>query len=115
MLKKDNQNGDIEFAPVNFDSTTNTLINFKYDLGKSFQEVFYRIDNWINEGSGWIIVLNMQKFLFIAHFQGAHTLNCLVNKKNSMEGLINIKNNDNKSFLWYHIRHLNPLKHILKE
>ena len=28
-----------------------------------------------------------------------------------MEGLINIKNNDNKFFLWYHIRHLNPLKH----
>ena len=24
-----------------------------------------------------------------------------------MKGLINIKNNDNKCFLWYHIRHLN--------
>ena len=29
---------------------------------------------------------------------------------NSMKGLINIKNNDNKCFLWCHIRHLNPLK-----
>ena len=27
-----------------------------------------------------------------------------------MEGLINITNNDNKCFLWCHIRHLNPLK-----
>ena len=27
-----------------------------------------------------------------------------------MEGLINIKNNGNKCFLWYNIRHLNPLK-----
>ena len=27
--------------------------------------------------------------------------------KNPMKGLINIKNNDNKCFLWYHIRHLN--------
>ena len=26
------------------------------------------------------------------------------------KGLINIKNNDSKCFLWYHIRHLNPLK-----
>ena len=26
---------------------------------------------------------------------------------NSMTGLINIKNNDNKCFLWFHIRHLN--------
>ena len=30
--------------------------------------------------------------------------------KNSMKGLINIKNNDNKCFLWCHIKHLNPLK-----
>ena len=30
--------------------------------------------------------------------------------KHSMKGLINIKNNDNKCFLWCHIRHLNPLK-----
>ena len=29
--------------------------------------------------------------------------------KNSMKGLINIKNNDKKCFLWCHIRHLNPL------
>ena len=30
--------------------------------------------------------------------------------KNSMKGLINIKNNDNKYFLWCHIRHLNLVK-----
>ena len=27
-----------------------------------------------------------------------------------MKGLINIKKNDNKCFLWCYIRHLNPLK-----
>ena len=27
-----------------------------------------------------------------------------------MKGLINIKNNDNKCFLWCHIRHLNLVK-----
>ena len=30
--------------------------------------------------------------------------------KHSVKGLINIKNNDNKCFLWCHIRHLNQLK-----
>ena len=30
--------------------------------------------------------------------------------KNPMIGLINIKNNDNKCFLWCHIRHLNLVK-----
>ena len=32
-----------------------TLINSEYNLEKSFQEVLYGIDNWINKGSGWII------------------------------------------------------------
>ena len=27
----------------------------KYDLDKSFQEILYRIDDWIDEGSGWVI------------------------------------------------------------
>ena len=27
-----------------------------------------------------------------------------------MKGLINVKNNDNKCFIWCHIRHLNLLK-----
>ena len=30
--------------------------------------------------------------------------------RNSRKGLINPKNDDNKCFLWCHIRHLNPLK-----
>ena len=30
--------------------------------------------------------------------------------RNSKEGLVNIKKNDNKYFLWVHFRHLNPLK-----
>ena len=43
---------DIEFSSVCFNSTTKIVINFKYDLDKSFQEILYRIDKWINEGSG---------------------------------------------------------------
>ena len=51
-------NRDIENAPIYFKSATKIVINSdKYDLDKSFQEILYRIDNWINEGSGWIIEL----------------------------------------------------------
>ena len=39
LLRKNKQNGDIEFAPVYFNSTTKTVINFKYDLDKSSQDV----------------------------------------------------------------------------
>ena len=34
--------------------------------------------------------------------------------KNPMKGLINIRHNDNKCFLWCHIRHLNLLKRHLE-
>ena len=30
--------------------------------------------------------------------------------KSSKKGLINIKNNDQKCFLWCHVRHINPVK-----
>ena len=44
------------------------------------------------------------------HCQEEKTLDCFLNKKNLTKDLFNIKNNDNKFFLWCHIRHLNPLK-----
>ena len=55
LLRKYKQNGEIEFAPVYFNSTTKRVINHKFDLDKSFQEILYRIDNWINEGADWIV------------------------------------------------------------
>ena len=56
-LKKYEPKEEIGFTPVYFKSTTKTVINHKFGLDKSFQEILYRIDNWINEGSGWIVEL----------------------------------------------------------
>ena len=55
LLKKYKPNGEIEFTPVYFNSSTKTIINHRYKLDQSFQEILYRIDAWINRGSGWII------------------------------------------------------------
>ena len=55
LLKKLRSNGEIEFAPVYFNSSAKTIINHRYKLDKSFQETLHRIDAWINKGSGWII------------------------------------------------------------
>ena len=56
LLSKHKENEDKEYTPVYFNSATKTVINSdKYDLDKSLQEILYRIDNWINEGSGWKI------------------------------------------------------------
>ena len=54
MLKKF-KSTRTEFATVYFNSTTETVINHKFCVDKSFQDILYRSDNWINEGSAWIV------------------------------------------------------------
>ena len=114
LLSKHKINGDIEYAPVYFNSATKTVINSdKYILDKSFQEILYRIDNWNNEGSGWIIESIEAQYVNISVYSplSESTYIELPNKlKNPMKGLIKDKNNDNKCFLWCHIRHLNLVK-----
>ena len=44
---------EVEFSRVYFNSITKAVINHKFDLDKSFQEILDRIDGWINESSGW--------------------------------------------------------------
>ena len=112
MLSKHKINGDIEYAPVYFNSATKAAINSdKYDLDKSFQEILYRIDHWINEGSGWIIESIEAQYLNICIYSpliGSTYIELPEKLKNSMKGVINIKNNYNKCFRWCLIRH--PLK-----
>ena len=104
LLSKHKINEDIEYAPVYFNSPTKTVINSdKNNLDKSFQEILYRIANWINEGSGWTIESIEAQYVNISVYSPliGSTYNELPNGlKNSMKGLINIKNNDNKCFLW---------------
>ena len=44
-----------ESAPVCFNSVAKTIINSKYMFVKSFLEILYKINNWINDGCGWLI------------------------------------------------------------
>ena len=55
LLKKYKPNKEIEFTPVYFNSSTKTIINDRFKLEHAFHEILYRIDAWINKGSGWII------------------------------------------------------------
>ena len=113
LLCKYKGNGDKEFAPVCFNFATKTVINYKYNLDKLFQEILYRIDNWINEGSGWIIESIEAQYVNISIYSplAGITYIGIPNKvKSPINGLINIKSNDNKCFLCCHIRHLSPLK-----
>ena len=55
LLSKIKTDGNIEYSAVYFNSSTKIVVNNKYDFNQSFQEILCRIDNWINEGSGWMI------------------------------------------------------------
>ena len=70
----------------------------------------YRINNWTDEGSGWIIESIGGQYVNIfasSPLIGSTYIELPNELKNSMKGLINIKNSDNKCFLWCHIKHLN--------
>ena len=109
-LHKEKINCNTEYSTVYFNSITKTIINLDFNLDKCFEEILYRIDNWINEGSGWIIDsingqhVNISKY---APLFGSSFIELPSQLKNPKKGLINIKNKDNNCFLWCHIRHLN--------
>ena len=53
LLEEYQHNGEIEFALGYFNSVTKTIVNHRFRLENSFQEILYMIDVWINAGSGW--------------------------------------------------------------
>ena len=53
-LNKEKIGGSTEYASLYFNSLAKVVINpdFESLIDKSVEEILYRIDNWINEGSG---------------------------------------------------------------
>ena len=109
MLSKTKIDGSIEYSPVYFNSTTKAVIDLEINLDKSFQKILYRIDNWINKGLGWIVESIDGEYVTISAYSplvGSTYIKLSDELKNSRKGLINIKSDDNKCFLWCHVRHL---------
>ena len=71
------------------------------------------IHNWINEGSGCIIKSIESQNINISTYRplsGRSYIDLPVQLRSPRKELINIKNKDNKSFLWCHVRHIDPSK-----
>ena len=101
VLKKYKPNGEIEFASMYFNSSTKTIVNNRYKLDQSFQEILYRIDAWINRGSGWNFELIESQYINIFTYRplvGSSYIDLPIELKRPRKGLINIKNNDQKCF-----------------
>ena len=64
------------------------------------------IDNWINEGSDWIIELIESHYINISTYRPLAERSYMelpAELRGPRKGLINIKNKDKKCFLWCHI------------
>ena len=110
LLSKVKNSDLVEYSPVYFNSLTKTVIGDNFKLDQCFNEIIYRLENWISHGSGLIVKENISQYLNLSSYlplSGSTYLELPAELQHPMKGLINIKNNDNKCFLWCHVRHLN--------
>ena len=97
-----------------FNSKPQTIINnlsISESLQTSKQQILNFVAQWVSLGSGWTIQSVDSHYLNIVKYQpmnGSSYIQLPSELRNSMNGLINIKNGDNECFRWCHIRHLNP-------
>ena len=45
------------------------MISHRFRLESSFQEILYMIDNWINDGSGWIVESIESQYISISTYR----------------------------------------------
>ena len=100
LLSKIKTDGSIGYSLVYFNSTSKTVVNSdEFGLDQSFQEILYRIDNWINQGSGWIVESIEGFYLNVSSYSpliGSTYIELSSELQHPMKGLINIQNNENK-------------------
>ena len=105
LLCKIKNNGEIEHSPVYFNSLSKTVINSnKFGLNQEFQEIVYRLDNWITNGSGWIVEEISSQYLNVSSYlplSGSNFIKLPAKLQHPMKILTNIKNSDNKCFMWF--------------
>ena len=105
-----------EYKDAYFNSTAFTILDNEdiiESLDKAAEEINNKIAEWLSEGSGWTLVEIRSHFVNIVKYlplRGNSYIPSPEELRNSMMGLINLKNIDNECFRWCHNRHLNPRK-----
>ena len=118
LLKKYKLNGEIEFPPVYFNSLTKTVINHKFRLENSFQEILYMTDVWVNNGSDWNVESIESQYINISIYRplsASSYMDLPAELKSPRKGLINIKNKDQNVFYGVMLVILILQKNIQKE
>ena len=87
------------------------VINQRYCLNDSFEEILNLLDIWIKKVSGWVIDKVEGLYINVANYEsllGGSYILLPIALNNSMKGLINLRNKDHKCFMWCHVRLINP-------
>ena len=87
-----------------------TVINWRYHLNDSFEEILNLLNIWINESSGWTIEQTDGLSINTSYYKpllGGSYIPLPKVLNNSMKSLINLKNKNHKYFMWCHVRLIN--------
>ena len=71
----------------------------KFNLDQAFQEIIHRLENWISQGSGWVVAEIINQFLNVSSYlplSGSTYIKLSNELNHPKKRLINIKNDDNK-------------------
>ncbi|CAB3989883.1 Gastrula zinc finger, partial [Paramuricea clavata] len=113
-MSKEIDNGKTKKDSIYFKSKTGTATNFEDIESTAAQNqltILSRIETFQNLGSNWIILNIESHYVNIAMYKplkGSSYMKLPEDISNPKCGLINMKNNDDRCFLWSHVRHLNP-------
>ena len=105
-----------EDANGNFNSEDFTIldpVDIIDFLDRGSEKILNIIAGWVSKGSGWTIKKASGHFINIVKYlplRGNSYIKLPLALRNSMKGLINLQNKDDKCFLWAHVRYLNPRK-----
>lgn len=103
---------DLIIKTAYFNNKVMTVTNINdLNMSEANEEILLnKIAGWISEGSGWLIKDVDGHYINIVTYEplkGSSYINLPRGLKNPSKGLIKLQNEDNESFRWCHIRHLN--------
>ena len=105
ILKKRINDNEHKYSTVYFNSLVKTVINQRYHLKESFEDILSLLDIWINESSAWKIDQIDGIYINTSNYEplsGSSYIPIPKKLGNHMKGLINLKNKDYKCFMWCH-------------
>ena len=105
-----------KFTQPYFNSSARAILN-EFETtdfyNNTVEEIVNRIARLIFKGSGWVIESIHNFYLNIVSYvplKGRSYFPLPEELRHHRKGLINLKNDDNRCFLWCHVRHLHPLE-----